>query len=277
MLISCNNENAIQKTAAKSLQKNKFYHIYSAYSRLKNTYSGFNSPKAVNKIAEFENDYFNNYDDSITKYYGTEWARDASADTAKGKNITIFDEYKKELEKYHIKPDSFHCTIYAVKALEAGMERNFEKLKQYHKQIWKNREFAGWSIGYILTEKFGWRAYLVIDRNSEEYKRCLSNFKNHRNYWVWKQPSIRLENMFIVGESDSIISKLLSENEFGWGFSDQGIHTWITNFELLKECIWDGAPAKKYDLYSGNPLFKKGYFLSSHDYSSRVLILPPKQ
>ena len=53
--------------------------------------------------------------------------------------------------------------------------------------------------------------------------------------------------MYILDKDDEKINELLSQNEFGWGFSNQGIHNWITRFTTLKECMWDGAPCKKYN------------------------------
>ena len=84
-----------------------------------------------------------------------------------------------------------------------------------------------------------------------------------------------MEALYIRGENDSLITKLLAENEFGWGFSHQDIHTWITRFNELKECDWTGAPGKKYEV-SGSPLFRSTPFLNFHDYASHVVIFPPK-
>jgi len=275
IFISCNSKTKVKEIKIDTLKQIN-YVVYSPYSKNDNKYIGFNSPKAINCIADIENEYFNKFDDSISRYYGTIWANGAGYVTIEDKEFSVFDEYVRELSKLNIKPDSLHCTIYAIKALQAGLEDNLTKFEEYYRKIWKKREYAGWSVAYILTEKFNWKAYLIIDKNADEYQRCLSNYKKYKNYWVWKQPSIKLENMFILGENDSIIINLLKENEFGWGFSYQGIHTWITNFETLKECKWEGAPAKKYNKHNSGPLFKKHNFLEFHDYNSHIIVFPPK-
>ncbi len=115
------------------------------------------------------------------------------------------------------KSDSLHCTIYAVKALEAGLENKFARLEHLHDKQWGQREHAGWSIGYLLVTQMNWKAYLIIDRESEEFAQCLQSFKRAKTYPVWKQPDIPLTDLFIRGEQDQQIQKLLHRNEFGWG------------------------------------------------------------
>lgn len=242
--------------------------IYTARSNLANKYTNFDSPKAINHIAQIENKYFRAYETGISSYYGTVWREHAESRSAD--NL-----YRKFTEDYGEKGDSMHCTLYAIEALQAGMATNFDILEQSHRRIWKKREHAGWSIGYLLVKEWGWKAYLVLDRKSEEFDQCLTSFKRKKEYPVWRQPNIPLKKVFIRGEQDSLIQNLLQENEFGWGFSHQGIHTWITRFDILKECNWLGAPGKKYEISSA-PLFLKRPFLNYYDYNSHVLIFPPK-
>ena len=156
------------------------------------------------------------------------------------------------------------------------MDSNFTQLDKYHKQIWKDREYAGWSVGYILVKYFNWSAYAFVAKHSVEYDRCMKNYRNHKKYYVWKQPDIPLTGIYDVNQDKAPIDSLLAQHEFGWGFSNQGIHTWITRYKDLKECNWVGAPSIKYDEYGYNVLFKKTYFLNFTDYASHVIIFPPK-
>ncbi|MFK7920454.1 MAG: hypothetical protein AB8H47_00780 [Bacteroidia bacterium] len=234
-----------------------------------NSYLSFDSPKAINAIVEMENQYFAAFDDSVSPFYGTLWREYLEADSI-GK--AKYERYRRLVNEA---ADSMHCTIYAVKALEAGMGDDFEKLEKSHRQIWGNREHAGWSIGYLLVRDWGWKAYLIIDAKSPEFEHCQNAFNARKVYPVWRQPDIPLEAMYIRGEQDSLISALLSQHEFGWGFSDQGYHTWITRFETLKECNWLGAPGAEFAYPATKPLFLRTAFLDYHDYYSHVLIVPP--
>lgn len=178
------------------------------YSHSENEYINFNSVKAINKIAAIENEYFNNFKDSISRYYGTVWRQQAENTWAK--NSTQYQEYLNLIPKSIKKPDSMHCTIYAYKGLKAGLDSlQLKKLEQLYKSIWKSREVAGWSIGYLLVKHFNWQAHLIINPQSNEYNQCLKSFKKDKTYPVWKQPNIPLENLYIQGKQDSLINKLL--------------------------------------------------------------------
>ena len=170
-----------------------------------------------------------------------------------------------------------HCTIYAIASLKAGLGKDFTKLEKEHKQIWKDREYAGWSVAYILTKHFNWNAYLIISKKSSEYKQCIKNYKKDKKYHVWKQPNIPIKKMFDFDNEKQKIDSLLSLNEYGWGFSEQGWHTWITRFNALKECNWAGAPSKKYNVNGEKPLFLATKFTNFYDYNSHVVVFPPKQ
>ena len=77
---------------------------------------------------------------------------------------------------------------------------------------------------------------------------------------------------------DEEITELLEQHEFGWGFSYQGIHSWITRFTQHKECMWDGAPCLKFNKDLGaQSLFKATPFLEYLDYNSHVIAFPPKK
>lgn len=241
---------------------------YAQLSQLANKAIGFDSPKAINALVEMENQYFNAYEDSVSPFYGTLWRESLEADSI-GK--TSYVRYRRLVDA----ADSMHCTIYAVKTLAAGMGEGFDKLEEAHRQIWGEREHAGWSIGYLLVRDWGWKAYSIIDTNSQEYNHCQKVFRSHKSYPVWRQPDIPLEAMYVLGEEDSLISELLRKHEFGWGFSDQGYHTWITRFETLKECNWLGAPGAEFAYPGTKPLFLRTAFLDYRDYYSHVLVVPP--
>jgi hypothetical protein len=249
--------------------------IFTQKSDLDNSYKNFYSPNAINHIAAIENEYFNDfYSGNISQYYGTMWRIQTDYDPA----AKIYDNYKNEVFKKGNEPDSLHCTLYAYEGLKAGLDSaDLATLEQHHKRIWKEREIAGWSIGYILVKYFGWKAYLVLDRTSHEYQHCLKSYKKEKTYPVWNQPNIPLENLYIKGKDDDKIKELLNKNEFSWGFSDQGYHTWITRFDTLKECNWAGSPANSsYSWGRDVPLFIKRSFLEYDDYGSHILVVAGK-
>ncbi|WP_346882982.1 hypothetical protein [uncultured Algibacter sp.] len=250
--------------------------ILSKCSDCKGDFSYFDSCEAINKIIDIENHYLTNFNSGFSKYYGTSW-RQNSEHIILDNGITKYKSYLNEVKQYKIVPDSLHCTIYAYKALKAGLNDNqLNKLEKTHKAIWKSREIAGWSIGYILVKYFKWKAYLIINSNSAEYNHCLKSYNKNKSYPVWKQPNIPLEAFFIIGQHDTEINNLLLKNEFGWGFSEQGIHTWITRYNRLKECNWLGAPSKKYqESVNDKPLFITTKFSDYNDYNSHVVVFPP--
>ncbi|MBN2890580.1 MAG: hypothetical protein JXL97_01820 [Bacteroidales bacterium] len=274
IVLSCNDETVSSLDA--DVSNVDTFKIYTSYSNLDNTYSGFNSPNAINKVADIENEYFNNYEKSYSKYYGTFWHEMVSFDTLENDSISVFDRYKMELSKFGKEADSMHCTIYAVEALKAGLDTNFDKLQLIHEKIWNNREFAGWSIGYILVTEFGWSAYLILSDFYQSYDVCMKNYKLYKKYDVWRQPDIPIVQVFNFYDDRIKIDSLLKENEFGWGFSDQGMHTWITRFDTLKECRWEGVPSKFLSHEYAAPLFKSTKFIEFYDYASHVVIFPPK-
>ncbi|MEN8121227.1 MAG: hypothetical protein ABFS35_12810 [Bacteroidota bacterium] len=254
-----------------------FPHTEIKYSNLKNKYIGFDSPRAINAIAAIENEYFSNYHKGISKYYGSVWAGSAYKEVEDGMGTWEWDNYKKELDSLNIKPEMFHCMVYTMKALKAGMGENFPKLQNFHREIYNKTNYAGWSMAHILTKHFGWKAYLFIRSYSEEYNRCIKNFNNSKTYDVWRQPDIKLESIFILEQNDDKINELLDQHEFGWGFSYQGIHNWITRFDILKECMWDGAPCAKYNANHSQYLFRETKFTDFKDYDSHVIVFPPKE
>lgn len=222
-----------------------------------------------------ENNYFNDFDE-ISCYYGTEWRSLAETTKLLNDSISDFELYWNEMRTLGIKPDSMHCTIYAMEGLKAGFDTLFDSIEAEHKRIWKKREHAGWSIARILVKHFNWSAFVFISESSFEYKRVTENFSKGKFYYVWKQPFIPLKGIYNFETNKNKIDSLLKINEFGWGFSDQGYHTWITRFDTLKECIWTGAPSSTFDSY-GVPLFKKTRFTEFFDYSSHIIAFPPKR
>ena len=163
---------------------------------------------------------------------------------------------------------------------------NYQRLRKEHKAIWGARGFAGWSVAYLLTERFGWKAYAVISTSARYYSYYLNHFKAKREYPVWRQPNIEIEEFFILGQQDSAIERLLAKHEFGWGFSDGGIHTWITHRTELKECHYDCGPSRKYDIPSTHAyyqtsnlgqhtLFKTTRLVDFTDYAVHLVVFPP--
>jgi len=249
--------------------------IHTPYSTKENEYINFNSVDAINKIADIDNEYFQNRIDKFSRYYGTVWRK-------KAEQTMINDslsEYQFYINQLNIKSDSLHCTLYAYEGLKAGLTNSqLTKLENIHQEIWKSREIAGWSLGYILVKHFNWNAYLLLHPNSNEYQNCINSFNRNQTYPVWKQPNIPLKKMYIIGESDSLINNLLNQHEFGWGFSEQGIHTWITRYNQLKECNWLGVPALSLQTTQyEKPLFITTTFSEYFDYNSHIIVFPPKE
>ncbi len=262
----------------KKVVKEEKEKIFAPYSNHKNEYSNFNSIKAINRLATIENEYFGAIQNGFSGYYGTQW-RLRSEQKVLNDSVSQYQDYLNNLkQKNGSKPDSLHCTLYAYEGIKAGFTKSkLIELENNHRRIWKSREIAGWSIGYLLVKYFDWKAYLIIDKNSNEYSHCIKSFNKDKTYPVWRQPNIPLEKLFTIGENDSLVTNLLIKNEFGWGFSNQGIHTWVTRFEDLKECNWDGAPSKKYqDTKNEKPLFLSTKFNEYFDYDSHVVIFPNK-
>ena len=278
LLLGCKNNNTklkLSETDIVTVTKDSFI-IYTSYSKLKNSYVNFDSPKAVNCIADIENEYFNSIEKSYSKYYGTAWETTAIYHYLEHDSTNEYGKYIFELLKKGIKPDSMHCTIYAVRALKAGLGNDFLKFEKYHKRYWGKREYAGWSVAFILTKYFKWNAYLMISKSSNEYNVCKRNYGKDRSYHVWKQPNIPIKKVFDFDTEKKAINILMKQNEFGWGFSDQGWHTWITRFDTLKECNWAGAPSKLLKSWTC-PLFVSTKFTNFYDYQSHIVVFPPKK
>jgi len=261
----------------------EIHKTHTAFSAGQNEYLNFSSVAAINKIATIENEYFRDRKYGVSKYYGTQW-REMAENIMLDSSTSQYDDYLKRLSSSTVlkinnpKPDSLHCTLYAFEALKAGLTPDqLTQLDSLHKTIWKDREIAGWSIGYLLVKHFGWQAYLMIRPCSTEYDQCVKHYSKYKSYPVWKQPDIPLKNVFTIGEDDSLINHLLLQNEFSWGFSYQGYHTWITRYAQLKECIWSGSPSITYQ-ESGHdePLFESTDFNNYYDFNSHVVVVPQK-
>lgn len=270
-LTSCENEPKMPPKEITAISNKPF----AKYSNLQNEYLNFSSVDAINKIVAIENEYFVDFEKNASKYYGTVWRQNAEQKIIKD-SLTQYQDYLNKLGE--IQPDSLHCTLYAYEGLKAGLDDDqLKELENIHRRIWQSREIAGWSIGYILVKYFNWSAYLFINPNSQEYQHCLKSYRKNKTYPVWKQPNIPLKELYLIGEQDSLINHLLMQNEFSWGFSEQGIHTWITRFNILKECNWLGKPSKNYQAYdSEKPLFLKTEFSKYLDYDSHVIFFPKK-
>ena len=269
IVISCNT------TAPKSEVAVESPRIFTQYSDLPNSYQGFHSPHAINAIATMENRYFNTYEKGTSSYFGTVWASHAEASHTRDGSLSTFDIYQNSLPDSAC-PTPLHCTIYANIALQAGLGDQWKKLSDLHEKQWGNREYAGWSVAWLLCKHFGWKAYLIIEEGSPEYEVCKRAFRRNKIYPVYRQPAIPLEASLEPGRDDEQIQQLLEVNEFGWGFSYQGWHTWITRFTDLKECYWGGAPSRDLVQPGDAPLFLETPFLAYRDYASHVICFPPR-
>ncbi|MBN1181771.1 MAG: hypothetical protein JXB49_05740, partial [Bacteroidales bacterium] len=189
--------------------------------------------------------------------------------------VSQYEDYQSRLAAEGLKLVRMDCTIYCAKLLKAGMgQEDYSQLVKYHNEIWAGKGFAGWSVGHLLVDRFGWRAYAFIRPGAEYYYHYLDHFKRNE-YPVWNQPNIVIEDYFILGEDDAEINELLKKHQFSWGFSEDGIHTWVTNYSDLLECRWDGAPSKKYNENDWFPdLFIKYKFTEYNDYDVHIIVVP---
>jgi len=236
--------------------------------------TSFDSKKAIERSDELVKEYLIGYFRNVSRLVGRVWL-DFSKEISMSER-TVYVDYKSELEKDSLKMRRMDCTIYAEDCLKAGFDEDgFRRLKKLHNEIYRGKGFAGWSISYLLTEFFGWKAYAFIKPGAKDYQHYLNHFKNDKEYPVWRQPDTKIEEYYFLGEDNDNIEQLLSENEFGWGFSEDGIHTWITNFEDLKECHWDGPPAEKYNPDKSYPLlFETTRFIEFEDYDVHLVVFP---
>ncbi len=237
----------------------------------------FNADTAMERSNEMVKEHWENYHKGVSRYYGRVWLDNY----AKGYYIgdsTYHDDYIQELRKRDMQKVRMDCTIYCAKVLKAGMgSEEYSKLVNYHNAIWSGYGFAGWSVGHLLVDRFGWKAYAFIESGANYHHHYISHFKDKKEYPVWKQPNIKIEAYYSLGEDDAEIEKLLSQHKFSWGFSKDGIHTWITNYANLLECHWDGTPAAKYNVNNWFPdLFETTRFIEYKDYNVHIIVVPPE-
>ena len=238
--------------------------------------AAFNSEAAIKKSNDIVNEYWETYMDSVSRYYGGYWLDNYAKHQYIG-NISFLDDYLGELENNDIKSIRMDCTIYCARVLKAGMGvAEYSKLIGYHRGIWNSKGLAGWSVGYLLVDRFGWKAYAFIEPDANLHPHYISYFKNSNEYPVWNQPNIKIEEYYVLGRDIDKIENLLKKYDFSWGLSQDGIHTWITHYSDLLECHWDGVPAAKYNLNISFPdLFETTEFIEFKDYDVHIIVVPP--
>lgn len=269
----------IPKSDSVSTPHKDSFKVYTQYSHNENQYIGFDAPKAINRAADIDNEYFNNAESHVSIYYGRLWKGEVENDTLEGDSIPLFDRYVLDAGGREVKP--YDCTIYATDILEIGLQKDtLAELRKLHQRLFPDlKGYAGWSVGHILVKYFGWKAYLFINKQSIEYDHCLKEYRKTQSYPVWRRPNIQLEAFLDLETQRDSIHTILLENEFGWGFSYQGYHSWITRFDILKECNWIGCPAQKYvpnEVYTPKTFITTPFF-EYHDYDSHVVVFPPKK
>ena len=235
----------------------------------------FNSEAALNRSQQIVEEYFRDYSESVSRYVGRVWFDNISKGQSIG-DISLYEDFLNELQSRNLEKIRMDCTIYCQKCLKAGMSsEDYSKLVNYHSELWPGKGFAGWSVGYLLVDRFGWKAYAFIERDADYYYHYLSHFENKKEYPVWNQPNTKIEEFYILGEDNEKIEQLLSEHKFSWGFSEDGIHTWITNYTDLRESHWDGPPAERYNPDNSFPLlFETTRFVEFEDYDVHLIIFP---
>ena len=239
--------------------------------------SAFDDKKSAERVREIADSYFKNYEDGLCPYYGRLWqsayaTKYAYADTG----TTVWEHFFHALAAAGLTPKRLDCTLYAQEILKAGMSRrDYDRLRMEHRKLWGDRGFAGWSVAYLLTEKLGWRAYAIIAADAPDAALYLRSFKGRMRYPVWRQPAIRIEGYYVSGRDDRAIEALLRRHAFGWGFSEGGIHTWITQGIDLVECHFDAGPTKRYDLDLPYRLLETTRFTAFKDYHVHLVAFPP--
>ena len=237
----------------------------------------FDSAKSNSRIATIERTFFTNYEGGVSPWYGRVW-RDEFAKKHQFQNteMTVWQHFQQTLAAHDMTPQRLDCTLYANEILKAGMSKNdYRRLWAEHRKIWGPSGLSGWSVGHLLTEKFGWRAVAVIHTDALDYGYYMSFFQKKHEYPVWRQPNIEIEKYFISGRDDDEIETLLSQQAFGWGFSEGGIHTWITSGTDLKECHFDSGPMKQYDTSNPYKLLETTRFIEYRDYNVHLIVFPP--
>ncbi len=238
----------------------------------------FDDNRAAARIREIADAFYPNYDAGLCPYYGRIWKDEyATKQTFGDTGTTVWRHYTEALAAAGLSPERLDCTLYAKEILKAGLHRrDYRRLWREHHKIWKDDGFSGWSVGYLLTEKFGWRAYAVIDPEAPDYAYYTSFFENRNEYPVWRQPNIPIAGYFIAGRDDSAIEALLRRHPFGWGFSEGGIHTWITQGTDLRECHFDSGPSRRYDADKPYRLLESTRFIRFNDYNVHLVVFPPE-
>jgi hypothetical protein len=237
----------------------------------------FDHKKAAERIQEIADCYVSNYDEGLCPYYGRLWkAGFASTRVYGDTRMTVWEHYRLALKTAGLVPKQLDCTLYAQEILKAGMSRrDYSRLWAEHRKIWGDRGFAGWSVGYLLVEKLGWHAYAIVDPDAPDYALYIRSFKSKMVYPVWRQPAIPIEGYFVSGRDDASIEALLRRHAFGWGFSEGGIHTWITEGVELKECHFDSGPTRQYDADLPYRLLETTRFTAFKDYHVHLVVFPP--
>ncbi len=238
---------------------------------------GFNSKSAIDFSNQIIKEHWKNYNESVSRFYGRVWLDNYAKHQFLGEK-SFYDDYLQELSNRNMQKIRMDCTIYCAKVLKAGMGTDeYSKLVKYHNEIWPGDGFAGWSVGHLLVDKFGWKAYAFIEPGAGYYHHYFSHFKDKREYPVWRQPNIKIEAYYSLGQDNAEIEELLSKYKFSWGFSQDGIHTWITSYTDLLECRWDGPPAARYNSDEWLPdLFITTRFIRYKDYDVHIIVVPPE-
>jgi len=240
----------------------------------------------MKKVRELERSYAVSYKSGVCPYYGRWWANHyARKQKVVGSEETVWQRYVAELARQRERPRRLDCTLYAQEVLQAGMSpADYATLLAHHRRIWGPRGFAGWSVAHVLTEQLGWKAYAVISPRARYHHYYVKHFRRHKVYPVWRQPSIRIEEHYVLGRHDRQIEALLRRGRFAWGFSDGGIHTWITSGVELKECHWDSGPSLRFEIprthaldagLKREPFFETTRFVEFTDYGAHLVVLPP--
>ncbi|MEA1973724.1 MAG: hypothetical protein U9N34_10610, partial [Candidatus Cloacimonadota bacterium] len=194
--------------------------IYSLFAQETNDLIKFDSKAAIKESNDILSEHWKNYYERVSRYYGGFWFDNYAKQQVIGER-TCYDDYLKELKKRDLKRIRMDCTLYSAKVLKAGMgSEEYSKLVGFHDEIWPGKGFAGWSVGHLLVDRFGWKAYAFIEPGAKYYHHYLSHFKDKKEYPVWRQPNIKIEDYFILGKNDSEIEELLRKHKFSWGFSE---------------------------------------------------------
>jgi len=241
-------------------------------------YIDFDSEAAIEQSFKIIDEYWDDYNNQVSRYVGKVWFEEISKQQYLG-NVSWHDDYIEELVHCNLQNMVIDDMSYCILLLKTGMgQQDFANFVEYYYAFSSSDSFTVYDVGYLLVNRFGWKAYAFISPEAKDFSYYLNSFKYKKEYPIQNQPSIKIEKYYTLGEDDNEIEIFLSNYDFGFGFSENGIHNWITNYNDLLECHSNGSPSKKYHLEITLPnLFETTPLIEYDDHDVHILFIPPNE